>query len=68
MVLSNLKMMDKYIRLYQNANCNKQYSDIYERQKNFNRSQGQEQEIKDHFYKEAENYAYWYFKDEDKME
>ena len=39
-----------------------------ERQKNFNGSQGQEQEIKDHFYKEAENYAYWYFKDEDKME
>ena len=32
---------------------------------NFNISEEQEQEIKDHFYKEAENLIYWYFIDED---
>ena len=32
---------------------------------NFNISEEQEQEIKDHFNKEAENLIYWYFIDED---
>ncbi len=32
---------------------------------NFNISEEQEQEIKDHFYQVAENYVYWYFIDED---
>ena len=32
---------------------------------NLHISEEQEQEIQDHFYKEVENYIYWYFIDED---
>ena len=32
---------------------------------NFNISEVQEQEIKDHLYNEAEDLVYWYFIDED---